>query len=172
MDKYRVEINFPLQDTCVYSNDCHSEAAISGDFPKAERVSNNSAFKIGCILHCRSPRIITTGVHWGCSQRANRAFSLWKIKKNYHWCLMIYIRLNLVSYNVHCNIVNCNIVLHIIFLTHYSSPNLPSVKLDLWPPLSSFCIYFWGQICQRLLNKVATEFLHMSSNYLPISQLS
>ena len=63
--------------TWVYSNDCQREAAISGDFPNAASVFNSSAFNTGGILHCRSPRITTTGVHWGCSQSAKRAFSLW-----------------------------------------------------------------------------------------------
>lgn len=65
--------------TWVYSNDCQSEAAISGDFPKAASVFSSSALRTGGILHCRSPRITTTGVHWGCSQSAKRAFSLWDL---------------------------------------------------------------------------------------------
>lgn len=69
------------KNTWVYSRDCQSEAAISGDFPNAVRVSNSSAFKIGGMLHCRSPRMTTTGVHWGCSQRAKRAFSLCRVQR-------------------------------------------------------------------------------------------
>lgn len=70
--------------TWVYSNDCQREAAISGDLPKAARVLSSSALRTGGMLHCRSPRITTTGVHWGCSQSASRAFSLWGLnaKKN------------------------------------------------------------------------------------------
>lgn len=74
VSKYRAR-----NTTWVYSNDCQRKAAISGDLPKAASVLSSSAFRTGGILHCRSPRITTTGVHWGCSQSARRAFSLWAL---------------------------------------------------------------------------------------------
>lgn len=74
--------------TWVYSRDCQSEAAISGDFPKAARQCRSSALRTGWILHCSIPSITTTGVHWGCSHNASRAFSLWETHTQNIWTII------------------------------------------------------------------------------------
>ena len=62
--------------TWVYSRDCQREAAISGDLPKAARQRRSSPLRTGGTLHWSKPSTTTTGVHWGCSHNASRAFSL------------------------------------------------------------------------------------------------
>lgn len=61
--------------TCAASSECHNDAAISGDFAKAARVSINKPFRLdGTEQHTR-PSSEATGSHLSFSQNDIRTFS-------------------------------------------------------------------------------------------------